>query len=38
MKKTYFATSQKVAGSSPDEVGFSFSIYLILSATLWPWG
>jgi hypothetical protein len=33
----YYATSGKVAGLSLDEVDF-FSIYLILSATSWPWG
>jgi hypothetical protein len=33
---TSYATSQKVTGSSPDEV--DFSIDLILSAALWPWG
>jgi hypothetical protein len=30
-----YATSRKVAGSSPDEVDF-VSIYLILPAALWP--
>jgi hypothetical protein len=30
----HYATSQKVARSSPDEV--DFSIYLILPAALWP--
>jgi hypothetical protein len=33
----HYATSRKVAGSSPEEVGF-FSIYLIPPAALWPWG
>jgi hypothetical protein len=33
----HYATSRKVAGSSPNE-GFFFSIYLILPAALWPWG
>jgi hypothetical protein len=33
----HYATSRKVAGSSPDEVDF-FSIYLILQAALWPSG
>jgi hypothetical protein len=32
------ATSWKVAGSVPDEVIEFFSIYIILSAALWPWG
>jgi hypothetical protein len=33
-----YATSRKVAGSSPDDVIGFFSIDLILLATLWPWG
>jgi hypothetical protein len=32
----HYAVSQKVAGSSPDEVNEFFPIYLILSATLGP--
>jgi hypothetical protein len=32
----HYATSQKVTGSSPDEV--DFLNYLILQAPLWPWG
>jgi hypothetical protein len=33
-----YATSRKVAGSSPDEVIGFFSIDLIIPAALWPWG
>jgi hypothetical protein len=34
----HYATSQKVAGSIPDEaIGF-FSVYLVLTAALWPRG
>jgi hypothetical protein len=33
-----YATSRKVAGSSPDEVIGFFSIDVILPAALWPWG
>jgi hypothetical protein len=32
----HYATSQKVAGSRPDEVNEFFSIYLILPAALGP--
>jgi hypothetical protein len=32
----YYATSQKVAGSTSDEVNAFFSIYLILLALLGP--
>jgi hypothetical protein len=32
----HYATSRKVAGSSPDEVTAIFSIYVILSAALGP--
>jgi hypothetical protein len=35
----HYATSRKVAGSSPDEeMEFCFSIDLILSAAAWPGG
>jgi hypothetical protein len=34
----HYATYRKVADSSPDEVRFFFSVYLILPAALWPWG
>jgi hypothetical protein len=34
----HYATSRKVAGSSPDEVIGFFSIDLIPLAALWPWG
>jgi hypothetical protein len=33
----HYATVRKVTGSSPDEVDF-FSVYLILSAAVYPWG
>jgi hypothetical protein len=34
----HYATTRKVAGSIPDEnIGFFFSVYLILQAVLWPW-
>jgi hypothetical protein len=33
----HYATSQKVAGSRPDDVYF-LKIYLILPAALWSWG
>jgi hypothetical protein len=33
-----YATSRKVAGSSPDEIIEFVAIYLILPAAPWPWG
>jgi hypothetical protein len=33
----HYAKSRKVVGSIPDEV-IGFFNYLILPATLWPWG
>jgi hypothetical protein len=35
----HYATSRKVVGLSPDEdIEFFFSVYLIFTAVLWPWG